>query len=526
MKIYQTILFCFLSILLAFSALHAKEKTLPEAILKIIHQPKYEHSTWALYAKDIQTGEVFVDTNSNKLFSPASTTKLFSVAALINAYGDDYRFKTPVYALGDLQNGQLQGNLVLVAQGDLTMGGREGDSDKIAYTKLDHLYANNIPSVILTKENPLHGINALAAQIYQKGIKEIKGDVLIDTTLFDTTEERGVSISPIFLNENLIDIIINPSSIGQIAALSWRPKVPGYEITNQVKTVAKDEALNFEVSSDITGHKILVKGSIPIDQKDVVRTFSVKNASEFARAAFIQALQEQGIKINLPEEKASPAALLSPLSESYKNLHPVALWTSPPLSEYAKLILKVSHNIGANLIPFLLAIKEDKKSYDDGVRMIGKFLQNEVKLSPDSFVIIDAAGGNENRFTPIAEVQLLEFMHKKSSKQFQHFYDALPILGVDGNLEDFGKNTNAVGKVRAKPGTGISYNLATDKFFLITQAFGGYIERKNGDLIAYMLAVENGKMDTIQDVFSFFEDEAQISSIIYNMSENINKTLD
>jgi len=53
-----------------------------------------------MYVKDLQTGEVLYDLNSNKLFSPASTTKLFSVEALLQAYGDDYRFKTPVYAIG------------------------------------------------------------------------------------------------------------------------------------------------------------------------------------------------------------------------------------------------------------------------------------------------------------------------------------------------------------------------------------------------------------------------------------------
>lgn len=516
MKIYQKWAAYSLTILLAFCSLNAFEKALPEEMLKIMEQSKYEHSNWGLYSKDIQTGEVLFETNANKLFSPGSTTKLFSVAALINTYGDDYRFKTPVYAVGKLQNGRLEGNLILVAQGDLTMGGRQGDSDKIAYTKLDHIYANVIPGAILTEENPLHGLNELAKQIDQKGIKEINGDVLIDASLFDASEKRGVDISPIFINENLIDIVINPSSIGQAAKMTWRPNVPGYEITNEVKTVSKDQPMAVEITSDVLGHKILVKGTIPVDQKDVVRVFPIKDANHFARAAFIQALRDRGVKVNLPSEKSHEVVSAG----SYNNLQPVALWTSPPLSEYAKLILKVSHNTGANLIPFLLAIRKGKKSYDDGMLLIGNFIQNDVKLSPDTYVMTDAAGGNENRFTPIAEVQLLEYLHKKPSKQFQNFYDALPILGVDGSLEDFGKSTDAVGKVRAKTGTGVSYNLAIDKFSLITQALGGYVEGKNGHPIAYMLAVENATMPTITDAFPIFEDQAVISSIIYSHSDS------
>lgn len=503
------------TILLAFSSLNAAETVLPDEIQKVMHQAKYDHSIWGMYVKDTQTGEVLYDLNSDKLFSPASTSKLFSVAALLNAYGDDYRFKTPVYADGKIQNGQLQGNLILVAQGDLTMGGRQPNANTIAFTKLDHIYANEIPGVTLTKENPLHGLNELAKQIFQKGIREINGNVLIDENIFETTEKRGMILSPIFINENLIDLVFNPSANGQAAQMTWRPHVPGYDITNQVKTVAKGEPLAIEISSDDTGHKILVKGTIPMGQSDIVRTFSIKDPNNFARWAFIQALRQQGIKVNLPAEKTTQ----NPPVRSYEDLQPVALWTSPPLSEYAKLILKVSHNLGANEVPLLLAVRQGKKSYDDGMRLFGDFVEKEVKLSPDSFVFVDAAGGNENRLTPKGEVQLLEYIRKLTPAQFQHFFDGLPILGVDGSLEDFAKNTDAVGKVRAKPGTGVSYNLATGKFFLITQALGGYVEGKNGHIFAYMLAVNNATMPAIIDVFPIFEDVSQISSMIYDHSD-------
>ena len=143
--------------------------------------------------------------------------------------------------------------------------------------------------------------------------------------------------------------------------------------------------------------------------------------------------------------------------------------------------------------------------------------------SPTAFVFADAAGGNENRLTPQAEVQLLEYVHGKNPLHFQHFFDALPILGKDGSLEDFARDTPAAGKVRAKPGTGVAYNLAIGKFFLITQALGGYIEGKNGHLFAYMLAVNDGMMPTIQDIFPIFEDEGQLSNLIFIHTEEEKK---
>lgn len=506
----SSVLACLIS-----ASLTAQDKALPEKMEAIMRMEKYRHANWGVFAKDAETGQVLYDYHSDQLFLPGSTTKLFTVAALLHTLGYDYRFKTPVYTLGSLQNGVLQGDLVLVAQGDLTFGGRENKgSDKIAYTKMDHIYANTVPGAVLTPQNPLNALNQLASDIRQKGVKEINGDVRIDDSLFESTEKRGMMITPIMINENLIDFSFNPGEIGKTADLIWRPMVEGYQVKNEVKTVVKNGKLDIQVTSDESGHKIVVKGTLPADQKNIVRTFSIKNPQSFAREAFIQALREQGIVINLKPQNGSDFT-----KESFKGLEPIAIWTSPPLTEYAKLILKVSHNLGANLVPLLLAVQEGKRTFDEGMLELGKFTVDTVKVSPDSFVYIDGAGGDENRFTPQAEIQVLEYVRKLPKDQFRKYMEALPILGVDGSLEDFGKGSAAVGKVFAKPGTGVSYNLSREKFFLNTQALAGYIEGENGHLIEYMIAVNNGTMPAIEDIFPIFEDFAQLSAIIYEESK-------
>ena len=504
---------CMMGILFFFS-LEAEEKQLPEKMLKIMQQNKYQHANWGILAKDSETGEVLYELNSDKLFIPASTTKLFSVAALLHVYGDNYRFKTPVYASGPIKNGVLEGNLILVAQGDLTMGGRQDDSEVITFTKMDHIYSNTIPEAILTKQDPLYGLTQLAKQVHEKGIKQIDGDVLIDDRLFQNTEKRGMILSPIMINENLIDLVINPTEVNKTADFSWRPKVPGYVIKNEIKTVSKDEPLDIQITSDELGRNIVVKGTIPAGQKDILRTFSVKNPTHFARAAFIQALEAQGITVNIDEKKGAQLPSLN----SLHNMQPIAVWTSPPLSEYAKLILKVSHNLGADLVPLLLAVRTGGRTFEEGMGDLGKFVIDKVKISSDHFVFVDAAGGDGNRLSPKAEVQLLDYIKKLPADQFQKFYNALPILGVDGSLEDFGKGTEAVGKVHAKTGTGVSFNLATNEFFLITQALAGYIDGKNGHLIEFMIVVNNAQSPLIADIFPIFEDEGQMTGVIYDLT--------
>lgn len=510
--------FKFLSFMTWFSfgflSLHAIPTDLPEKFVEIMQKPLYKNSTWYLYAKDPVTNTVYFDLNSDKFFLPASTTKLFSVAALLNAYGDDYRFKTPIYAFGNIENGVLDGHLVLVAQGDLTFGGRQANADTIEYTKMDHIIANIAPDAILTKGDPLAGIKNLSHQIKESGIKEISGDVLIDDRIFETVEKRGMILSPMMINENLIDLIINPGVVGTAAKLEVRPMVRGYTVKNELKTTAKGTLPQVEITSDDFGANILLTGTVPEDVKDYIRTFSIKDPKNFAKNALIQALEAEGIKVN-----AIGKTSILPDVKAYQNLKPIAVWTSAPLSEYAKLILKVSHNYGADLIPFLLALKTNKKTFEEGMRLLGKFIIDEVKISKDNFSFLDAAGGNDNRVTPLAEITLLEYLRKQPKEKFKKFYDALPILGVDGSLEDFGKKTNAVNKARAKPGTGATANAATGDFFLTTQVYSGYVEGRNGHLIEFVLGINNAPLTKVEDVIPIFEELGEMMGVIYELAK-------
>ena len=98
---------------------------LPAEITAIIEGPRYSLARWGIYVADRETGEAVYDLGSGERFLAASTTKLFPGAAALAAYGPDYRFETPVYRTGAVgTDGTLAGDLILVASGDLTMGGR------------------------------------------------------------------------------------------------------------------------------------------------------------------------------------------------------------------------------------------------------------------------------------------------------------------------------------------------------------------------------------------------------------------
>ena len=168
---------CCVSLLLPLPACGGND--LATHIETVTHGADYRHAHWGILVIDAQTGETLYAHNPDQLFFPASTTKLYSCSAALAALGPDYRFETPVYSRGTVKDGRLSGDLILVAQGDLTMGGRTDAAGRMAFKDYDHIYANGNSMAQLTATDPLAGLKSLAQQVAAAGIRRVLGDVLI-----------------------------------------------------------------------------------------------------------------------------------------------------------------------------------------------------------------------------------------------------------------------------------------------------------------------------------------------------------
>src|SRR3954471_23215235 len=142
------------------------EDKLGKRVDELLAEPHFKTAHWGMLFVDLKTGEVLLDRESQKLFVPASTTKLYSTAAALDALGADYRFHTPIHRRGSVDDkGQLDGDLILVASGDPTLGGRTTEKGEIAFQDSDHIYANYSNDAKLTTQDPLAGIKDLAKQV-------------------------------------------------------------------------------------------------------------------------------------------------------------------------------------------------------------------------------------------------------------------------------------------------------------------------------------------------------------------------
>jgi N-acyl-D-amino-acid deacylase len=506
-----------------------RESALGEQIRQIVNRAEYRHSTFGVEVYSLDEGKVVYALNGEKLFTPGSTTKLLTAGTGLELLGPDYRFHTRVYRTGYISpNGTLKGDLILVASGDPNLSNRIQPDGKLAFESEDHSYSESSPDAKVIPGDPLSVIGKLAEQVAAHGVKQISGRVLVDATLFpEGDRELGTNTinSPISVNDNLIDLII--SAGGKESApvtLTTSPETSYVTFVNQITTGPAGSKPDIQPTSDVMNadgsHTAVLNGKVPLGSPPTLRTYAVPRPGRFAQVTFVEALRKRGIKANLssPIEKPDFKAL----SSSYTEENTVAEHVSPPLSEEVKVILKVSQNLHAAMMPFILGAVLGHKTQDidqAGFDLEHDFLvKGGLDLSGASQA--DGAGGAPSAyFTPDFMVRYLAFMSKQ--KEFPFFESALPVLGRDGTLWNIEVNSPAAGHVFAKTGTYQSYNALSKGPMLNGKGLAGYITTTDGRHLAFA-AYANGVALPTDDptVPTKVVGEAlgQIASAIYSTS--------
>jgi PBP4 family serine-type D-alanyl-D-alanine carboxypeptidase len=498
---------------------------LPSAITAVMQKPRYARSTWALLVADVGTGETLYELRPDQPALTGSVRKLYSVGLALQQLGAAHRFTTPVYRRGTVDApGVLTGDLVLEAAGDLTLGGRLNADGTIAFTAFDHNDANNLGTAILPPQDPLHGLDRLAQQVRESGIRTVAGDVVIDDRLFDSfrSPNQQLLITPMMVNENMVDVTVTPTREGQAASIDWRPRTGAFGIEGTVTTTAVGTPATASLSGNglvecigTDGCSGTVEGDIPVDYQAPlsgssawVRTFRIEDPASFARTAFVEALRRAGVTVNAAPVATNPTGRL-PAPGAYPPDSRVAELVSPPYAEYARLILKVSLNLGANLSLMLLGLARGQRTVADALAAERRVLVDELGLPADGFDFpTNGSGSPDSQATPRATVRLLVELGSRDADRV--YQNALPILGVDGSLAGSGVSLPAKGHVYAKTGTTLIDGM------LKAQNLAGYVEAKSGRRLAFALFLNDaGPIASISDVTEVFEDEAAITNAIY-----------
>lgn len=398
----------------------------------------------------VNDGRILYERNAEKLFHPASNTKLFTTATALHILDSKFRCKTEFSIEGKIVKHILRGNFVLKGFGD----------------------------PLFTTDD----LDSIVNLVKKKGITTIRGNLIGNESYFDDVPwGRGwmwddepdpdeAFISPLTINDNAIDVIVSPGQQkGMQPSIQYKPQ------TSQCRTINNGETTNDtsipplhvtrkrgENTFEITGR--IEPGSLP--QKF---SFSVYQPSMFTLRLLKERLQINGITV-------TGSLLLDSTTSSETH----GMEFSHPIDSIIHRINKESDNIAAENILKILGAEyfHTIGSTESGLQAVREYLDH-VGIDTSAITLVDGSGVSlYNAVTPNTIVGLLMKQHQ-NQRTFNRFYESLPVAGTDGTLRYRMRGTTAEGNVHAKTGslTGVS-------------ALSGYATTKSGTLLAFSFLAE------------------------------------
>ncbi|HEX8199356.1 MAG TPA: D-alanyl-D-alanine carboxypeptidase, partial [Isosphaeraceae bacterium] len=256
------------------------DEGLEARVAEVLDAPGYREAHWGVLVVDGRDGRTVYERDADRLYQPASVTKLFSTAAALAELGVEWRFRTPVRRRGEVEpDGTLRGDLILVAQGDPSLGGRTGPDGTLLFEDHDHSYADGNDDSTLVPADPLAGLDHLARGVHDGGIRAVSGDVLVDDRLFEPAPSTGsgpARVAPIVVNDNVVDVVVTPGAEpGAPAAVRTVPPSAFYAVDAQVRTAAEGTRAVVAVRPE-GSRRFSVRGQVPVGHHPVVRIYEVE----------------------------------------------------------------------------------------------------------------------------------------------------------------------------------------------------------------------------------------------------------
>lgn len=485
---------------------------LTQKIDAILAQPDVARGFWGVEVDSIKDGSVIYAANSDKLFTPASNTKLFTTAAAMAMIGPDYKFNTTVETDGAVDKyGRLMGNLYVVGRGDPNISGRA------------------LPYYLRTerKDPALKVLEDLADQVVKAGVKYIDGDIVGDDSYYaferygegwaqdDMVWEWGAPVSALTINDNVVFVSIFPADRpGDRAFVQITPYAEYYRVDNRIMTTpAGTGPRRIYITREPGANRLTLFGNIPVDDTGANEALAIEDPAQFAADAFRDMLEKRGVVVyGKPSTKHTELATLSTFSvttiapagggDAESKPRPpkpdtrtvLATYQSQALAQDLTVINKVSQNLHAELMLRLLGReKGNGGTIEAGLEVVRGFML-QAGIHPDEYVFYDGSGlSRENLVTPHAIVRLLEYA--ATQPWGQKYLDTLPVGGLDGSLSERFRGTSAQGRIQAKTGSLGHVN-----------ALSGYITTLSGDRVAFSILSNNhtlpGKraLDTIDQI--------------------------
>lgn len=452
MRLQKILLFAALLTAPIAHAVDEVENKLPYGVQSALDIRKVPADSLSIYVTDLETGETVLEWQAETSRNPASTIKLLTTLVALDVLGPAYRWRTEVFAEGEIRNGRLDGDLALKGYGD--------------------------PYLVTER------VWQMLRNIRRAGIREITGDLLLDDSWFDIGEYdpgafdrqplRAYNVAPnaLMMNFKVVRYWFEPDHAGGVVDVVMDPALDNLRVENRLG-LANGSCRGYQRGITITTNdaadEVTFSGRFPNGCKRYAMDRTALSHNEFAYGLFDSLWQESGGDFDgkwrkvVIDEEAEP--LLS--------------FSSLPLTEVIARVNKHSNNVMARHLLYTLGaeVNGPPGTEDNGRQVISNWLL-ENGLASTEYSIANGAGlSRETRTTARDMAMMLQFAWRQP--YMPEYLASLSLTGLDGTLRRRFTDVTLAGKAHLKTG---SMDHVT--------AIAGYLQARSGRRFA-VVAMQN-----------------------------------
>ena len=421
------------------------DERLPGVVARTLKSAGIPHSGVAVVVQEAAAGVPRVSVNAAQSFNPASLMKLLTTYAALELLGPAYTWKTEAWATGNLADGVLDGDLILKGGGDPR----------------------------LTFEQ----FWLLLRQLRARGLREIRGNLVLDRSWFDTTGVIGGNGSDPELIDNQL---LRPYNVGpdslllnfkalrlQFVADAERktvvvtsdPQPANLDLINLVRPVSGicgdwREALRADVTRPQAPEgnaRLVLTGRYTLECGERIWNIGVMTHPQYVDGVFRQLWRELGGSLaGGLREAALPAGARR-----------LAVVESPTLAEIVRDINKFSNNVMARQVFLTLGAQSlaDSPPVDgthsarsaDADAAIRTWLAQKDLRFPELVLENGSGLSRRERIAADSLTRLLQAAWK--GPLMPEFIASLPLNGSDGTMRKRLRQNGIAGQTHIKTGS-------------------------------------------------------------------------
>ncbi len=402
----------------------ASERLLRREISFMISRSKSPRTLKAIEVFSRRRQKAIYRSHAGLLLHPASNLKIVTTSFALHALGSDYLFATPFEFAGVQRSDTLDGDLVVVGNGDPIL----------SYNDLD----------------------SAARAIHNTGIHVVTGDLVVDISKFDSLrwgagwmwddepEPYAMFIGPASFDHDVITVDISLDSSSGRLRVTTDPSTRFARIENEALPGTIDSVSATRIMADDV-NTIVVSGTYTNVFSAQTYEFSIRHPGRYLGTVLEESLERLGVEIEGRVVVTRAYTDHSPRVQVFNLTHSI-----DTVLTYTN---KVSDNLGAECLlrDVPVATAGEIGSAENGIKLEEEFLKL-CRIDTTEYYIVDGSGvSHYNLITPEAIVKLLRFDLDQPYGAL--FFKTLPVAGIDGSLEKRMLQDYVRGKIHAKTGS-------------------------------------------------------------------------